>query len=271
MTDSFTDSTDVISKTAGSAITVDIDLISSPKTLAVGRHSFSVEYVPWQDMKGLNLYIYPTLDQVGYTPIRFFLISKYDSTSLDPTDIRLTWKDIKTNLPLSFYDGSNEYFVGSKLVENHKANEPIIIPLTNNLSDDISLLGANSTYTLDVGMVFESLDSRDLGETSIGFVGAQTTSMPTTGWSSVGYDIWENSQTFLGNYYGNLWVGQEDHVSTWVYSDTSERKGYWSVVSGLLRVNIGFDPSTGGSDYIRYFSNEDTFKPIATIGETPLF
>jgi hypothetical protein len=156
--------------TGGFSITTVIDLTSTPKTIDVGRLGVWIE-VPFAEVSGLNLYLFPSCDQLGETAIRFFVISNYDfSADMESADIRTNWDKAETNLPKSFYDGTNEFFIGTKSVKNHKyLNNPIVIPLTKNILSDVV---TSTAYGIKIGMIFEHLDSRDVELPVIGFSGA---------------------------------------------------------------------------------------------------
>jgi len=151
----------------GFSITTEIDLVSDPKTIDVGRLGVWIE-VPFVEVSGLNLYLFPSSDQLGETAIRFFVISNYDFTeAVDSDDIRKKWDNTATNISKSFYDGTSEYFLGTKSVRNHKyLNNPIVIPLTGDIVSDVV---TSTAYGIKIGMIFEHLDSRDIAVPVIGF------------------------------------------------------------------------------------------------------
>ena len=156
--------------TGGFVITTEIDLTTTPKKLNVGRLAVSVSHIPFVELSGLNLYLYPTSDQIGETAVRIFVISDYASTmEIEPSDIRRRWHTRSQWIPKSFYDGTSPYFLGTKSVKHHKhaGNNPIVIPLTKNIVSEY--LGWPEAYGIQIGFFFEHLDSRDIALPVIGF------------------------------------------------------------------------------------------------------
>ena len=153
----------------GFIITTKIYTTTTPKKLMVGRLAVNVSSLPFAELSGLNLYLFPTSDQLGETAVRIFVISDYgDTAAVVESDIRKSWDTRNTNLPKSFYDGTNSYFLGTKSVKNHKyADKHIVIPLTKNIVSEI--LASSGAYGIKIGLIFEHLDSRDIALPVVGF------------------------------------------------------------------------------------------------------
>lgn len=162
---SWDDSTKIIGTNGYNEITLDINTNSTPATIT-RNNLFLLAELPFKEISGMQLFIYPKVNQTGYTKVRFFVTSGYFSDESVDNWLKNIHEDTEL-LPLSAYNGLNTNILGTTTATTVNSNDVISIDITQ----DILAKKANDVYSIWITACFESLDSKDFDLERIGFIG----------------------------------------------------------------------------------------------------